>query len=307
MSAKYVHLNGKCVPSADAAIGVSDSGFLHGASAFTTMMARGGVVFRLAAHLERLMGTVERLCLRTEATAETLTTGVYGLLDANGLSDARVRVTLTPGSVLGGEPTVVITADQLPDYPAEWYEKGISVAVSEFRQSADTLTGGLKIGCYFPRILAMRTAAAKGAREAVWFTPAGYLAEACFCNIFLVSGGELLTPPLDTPVLDGIVRRAVLDLAGEMGIACSDDRGVTGNELLDADEVFLTASCSGVRPVVRIEDRDIADGKVGPVTKRIIKAYADAVVAECSAPRPGSSRQARDLPAGQGGRTEQEE
>jgi len=282
MSTRYVHLNGKCVPSAEAVIGVSDSGFLHGASAFTTMLARGGAVFRLAAHLERLMATVQRVGLRTEATAETLTRGVAELLEANSLSDARVRITLTPGSVTGGEPTVVIAADQLPDYPAEWYEKGISVAVSEFRQSADTLTGGMKIGCYFPRILAMRTAAAKGAREAVWFTPEGYLAEACFCNIFLVSGGELITPPLETPVLDGIVRRAIIELAGESGIACCDNRGVTGSELLGADEVFLTASCSGVRPVVRVEDRDIADGKAGEVTKRIMKAYEDTLAAECS-------------------------
>jgi len=283
MSEEYVHLNGKLVPAGEAVVSVQDSGFLHGASAFTTMLARNGVVFRLDRHIERLMGTVRRLGLRTEATAEGLTAGVSELLDAGALSDARVRVTLTPGSVSGGDPTVVITADALPDYPADWYDKGISVAISELRQSAETLTGGLKIGCYFPRILAMQTAAAKGAGEALWFTPAGHLAEACFCNVFLVSSGELITPPLDTPVLDGIVRGAVLELAGGLGLDCTDERPVTGNELLDADELFLTASCSGVRPVVRVEDRDIADGKAGQVTGRIMKAYQDALAAECPA------------------------
>ena len=281
MSDQYVHLNGRLVATDEAVVKVSDAGFLHGASSFTTMRAHNGVVFRLASHLSRLLGTVELLGLRTEATPETLTAAVSELLSANALGDARVRITLTPGSIAGGDPTVVITADALPEYPARWYSEGISVSITELRQSPGDIACGRKTGCYFPRVLAMRTAAAKEVQEALWFTPEGQLAEACFCNVFLLSAGELLTPPLDTPVLDGILRGVVMELCDTLEVKCGDTRPLLGRDLLEADEVFLTASCSGIRPVVRVEDHDIADGGVGPITTRIMTAYEELIKAEC--------------------------
>jgi len=281
MSDQYVHLNGRLVAVDDAVIKVSDAGFLHGASSFTTMRAHNGVVFRLASHLSRLLGTVELLGLRTEATPETLTAAVSELLSANALGDARVRITLTPGSIAGGDPTVVITADALPEYPAKWYTEGISVSITELRQLPGDIACGRKTGCYFPRILAMRTAAAKDVQEALWFTPEGHLAEACFCNVFLLRAGQLLTPPLDTPVLDGILRGVVMELCDTLDIKCGDTRALLGRDLLDADEVFLTSSCNGIRPVVRVEDHVISDGRVGPVAMQIMKAYEEILEAEC--------------------------
>ncbi|MBL7221741.1 MAG: aminotransferase class IV family protein [Phycisphaerae bacterium] len=281
MCGQYVHLNGRLVAADEAMIKVSDAGFLHGASSFTTMRAHNGVVFRLASHLSRLLGTVELLGLRTDATPETLTEAVGELLSANALGDARLRITLTPGSIDGDAPTVVITADAMPKYPTGWYTEGISVSITELRQSPGDIACGRKTGCYFPRVLAMRTAAAKKAQEALWFTPAGHLAEACFCNVFLVSGGEVLTPPLDTPVLDGILRGVVMELCETLEVKCSDAGALLGRDLLEADEVFLTSSCSGIRPVVRVEDHEIADGAVGPIATRIMTAYEELLEAEC--------------------------
>jgi branched-chain amino acid aminotransferase len=287
MSEQYVHLNGCLVASDEAVIKVSDAGFLHGASAFTTMRAHNGVVFRLADHLARLLGTVDVLGLRTDATPETLTAAVVDLLTANALSDARLRITLTPGSISGGDPTVVITAEALPQYPASWYTEGMFVSITELRQSPGDIACGRKTGCYFPRILAMRTAAAKKAQEALWFTPDGHLAEGCFCNVFLRVGDELLTPPLDTPVLDGILRGVVMELCKNLSIKCSDSRPLLGRDLLDADEVFMTSSCSGIRPVVRVEDHTVSDGKVGPITSELMKAYESILDLECP---PGQTK-----------------
>ncbi|MCP4376737.1 MAG: hypothetical protein GY794_11250 [bacterium] len=281
MSDQYVHLNGRLVAADEAVIKVSDAGFLHGASSFTTMRAHNGVVFRLGHHLSRLLGTVDLLGLRTEATSDSLTAAVGELLKASALQDARLRITLTPGSISENAPTVVITADALPEYPPQWYAEGISVSITDLRQWPGDIACGRKTGCYFPRVLAMRTASEKKAQEALWFTPAGHLAEACFCNVFLVSKGKLLTPPLDTPVLDGILRGVILELCETHDIECDYSSPLLGRDLLDADEVFLTGSCSGVRPVVRVEDREIGDGKVGPVTATIMKAYEDILEAEC--------------------------
>jgi len=281
MAKNNVYLNGKIIPAAQATISISDAGFLHGTSAFTTMMARRGVVFRLDRHLGRLMDTVELLGLRTDVTGSDLRTGVYRLLDANELRDARLRITITPGSIHDDQPTTLITAEPLPEYPRQWYEKGITAVVATFRQVIGDPTCGRKTGCYLPRVLARQEAASKGAEEAIWFTTDNCLAEGCFTNVFLVLGGEVFTPSLDTPVLPGVVREAVIELCQAHDIKCHADGKLTVRDMLDAEEMFVTASCSGVRPVVRVERHAVGDEKPGRVTGRIMAAYADLLAAEC--------------------------
>lgn len=281
MSESNVYLNGSIVPADEARISVADAGFLHGASVFTTMLAHNGSVFRLEQHLQRLMDTVGLFELHVDATPESLRAGVAELLAENGLSEARVRITLSPGAAGGDEPTTVITADVLPEYPPRWYSEGISVIVSTFRQIGGSPTTGVKTGCYFPRVLAHQEAAAKGADEALWYTPDNHLAEACFCNVFLVRGGVVRTPPPDTPVLGGVVRQAVLELCREMEIECDTRTPLTVHDMLAAEEIFLTSSCAGIRPVARVDAHDVGDGKCGPVTRQIMAAYRDLLETEC--------------------------
>jgi len=282
MVERLVYLNGSLIPADRAHISVRDAGLLHGASAFTTMLAHNGVVFRLDRHLARLMETVRLLDLRADATAATLTEATYDLLKANGLSQARMRITLTPGPIDSDRPTTLVTAEPLPEYPAEWYEKGISVVVASFKQLAGDPAFGYKTGCYLTRILARREASAKGAEEALWFTGDNHLAEACFCNVFLVLGGKVHTPPRDTPVLPGVVRGAVIELCQELDIECNADTPLTVREMLDAREIFLTSSTMGIRPVVRVERHAVGDEKPGEITRKITAAYRDLLERECS-------------------------
>jgi branched-subunit amino acid aminotransferase/4-amino-4-deoxychorismate lyase len=282
MAANHVHLNGRVVPADEARIDIFDAGFLHGVSAFTTMLARHGRVFRLQRHLRRLLGTVALLGLQVDATAEGLEAAVGELLEANALADARLRVTLSPGSIRDDAPTTLITADPLPDYPSRWYEKGLSVIVSSFKQSPGDPAFGNKTGCYLARVLAMQEAAAKGAEEALWFTRGNQLAESCFCNVFLVDSGHARTPPRDTPVLPGIVREAVIELCRELEVPCDAETPLTVRDMLAAEEMFLTASCSGIRPIARVERHPVGDEKPGPVTRKIMSSYRDLVDRECS-------------------------
>jgi len=289
MAEANVYLNGALVPASRAVVSVWDAGFLHGASAFTTMLAHNGVVFRLDRHLDRLMETVSLLGIRAGATAEALTEATGRLLAANGLREARVRITLTPGSIRDEEGTTLITAEALPEYPRHWYEKGIPVVVSSFRQSGWEPTLGFKTGCYLPRVLGRAEAAEKGAEEALWFTEDHRLAEACFCNVFLVLEGVVRTPPLDTPVLPGVVRQAVLELCGRLDIDRESAQPLTVKEMLAAEEMFLTASCAGIRPVVNVERHVVGAGGVGPVTGKIMAAYSELLDREC--PPPDGARE----------------
>lgn len=278
-----VYFNGEIIPAGDAKISIRDTGLLHGASSFTTMLAHNGVVFRLDRHLSRLLATMEFLSLRTDATAESLTAGVGQLLAANGLTEARMRVTLTPGDVAGQMATTLITADPLPEYPGQWYEEGIGVIVSSYRQHVDGFAMGYKTGCYLPRMLARQEAAAGGADEALWFTSDERLSEACFCNVFLVRQGQVYTPPLETPVLPGVVREATIELCEELGIQCQTNKALTVQDMLEAEEMFLTSSCMGIRPVVRVEKHVVGSGKPGEVTISLQKAYRQLLDDECKA------------------------
>ncbi len=288
MSVK-VYLNGRLVPRAEASVSAFDAGLLHGASAFTTMLARAGSVFRLERHLGRLMHTVSVLDLRTDATADELRQAVYDVLTANGLCDARVRVTLTPGPVgrmdEEGEdnapPTKLVTAEPLPEYPRQWYDNGIAVVIAPFKQLAGDPSFGFKTGCYLPRVLARKEAAAKGFDEALWFTTENLLAEACFCNVFLVREGEVRTPPVGTPALPGVVREAVIELCDRLDLPCDAEAPLTIDDVLSAEEMFLTSSTAGIRPVVRLERHTVGEGEPGPVTRKLMDEYEQLLRVEC--------------------------
>ncbi|MFP4353479.1 MAG: aminotransferase class IV [Phycisphaerae bacterium] len=281
MNTHYVYLDGLIVPAAQAAVSVYDVGLLHGASTFTTLRAHNCKPFRLEAHLDRLADDVQALGMDLSFDRRRLADGLAELIEANGLSEARCRITLTPGVAGEGKPTTLITADPMPDYPRRWYTEGLVVAVADQKQLADNPTFGHKTGCYLPRMLAMRAAAEKGAEEALWYTTENFLAEACMCNVFLVCDDLVLTPPLDTPVLAGTVRQVVLELCEQLGIESANDRRLTVREMLTASEAFLTGSTTGIRPVVQIEKHRVGDRKPGPTTSRLIQAYEQLLEQQC--------------------------
>jgi branched-chain amino acid aminotransferase len=293
-----VYLNGKILPANQAMVSAWDAGFLHGASTFTTMLVRNGKVFRLERHMNRLFDTVGLLSLRTEATPDSVVAAVGEVIQANGLSmggpqgeaagraasplEARMRVTLTPGPIDGqGPATTLISTEPQAAYVPQWRQQGIAVVITSYKQFGGDPTFGYKTGCYLPRILARQEAAVKGVQEALWFTTDNHLAEACFRNVFVVLDGKVFTPPRETPVLPGIVREAVIELCGQLGIECEMDTPLTIRELLAAQEVFLTGSGLGVCPVVRVERHAVGDEKPGKVTKRIMDAYEQLLQLEC--------------------------
>ncbi len=282
MNETKVMLNGEMIPASEAKISIADPGFLHGASVFTTMLARNGVVFRFERHLARIAETLRLFGLNVDASTGQLVRGMYDVLDANGLADARCRITLTPGPP-DGKPTTLITANQLPQYPAEWYDKGVNVIVTALKQVSGDPIFGSKTGCYLPRIMARQEAATKGAEDALWFTADNHLAESCFSNVFLVMDGKVLTPPRDTPVLAGIVRETVIELCNseELNIDCDDETPLTVDEMLAADEIFLTSSTMGIRPVVRVEKHAVGQEVPGKITKKLMAAYQELLDREC--------------------------
>jgi len=288
---EFVYLNGRLVDSAQAHVSVHDAGLLHGVGLFETMRSYGGRTFRLAEHLDRLYRSAGQLGIRIRHGSGQLGEWVAALLEANDLQDARLRLTVTRGNVQRADPDdepsseVFLTAGPMTPYPPEYYRRGMTVMVSDYKANPAEPTAGHKTLNYFSRLLMLQEAQKKQAGEALWFTPANRLASGCVSNVFVVRGGVLLTPPAEKPVLPGITRRTVLDLARDQGIV-GEQRWLTIQELLGADEVFLTNSIMELMPVCRIERHAVGQDKPGPVYTKLHEAYRQLVRAECGSRPP---------------------
>ena len=281
-----VYLNGVFVPAEEARVSVYDGGWLHGAGLFETMRAEGGRVFRLESHVERLRRSAGAILTPMERSDLPHEGAFRELLDRNGLKEARVRLTVSSGSMMEGEDgdvrrlTICVTAAPLSGYAAKLYDRGVQAAVCDFRQSPSDPLAGHKTTSYLPRLLGLRLAQQKRCTEAIWFTTRNQLAEGSISNVFVVRDGILKTPPLDTPVLPGIARELVLEFTSKCGIEC-EQCPLWIEHLLDADEVLLTNAIMQVMPVIRVERHDIGDGRVGPMAKRLLQEYRRRVEEEC--------------------------
>jgi branched-chain amino acid aminotransferase len=279
-----IFLNDKLVDSDKAYIPVTDSGLLYGAGLFETMRSYNGTVFELDSHLDRLFASAKALSINNPYDKKYFADAVYAVLKANELTDARLRLTLTSGPMgqpdENRKPTVIIMATKLQPYPAEYYKKGVLVVLSPFRQNpADPLCGH-KTTSYFSRILTLNLAHQKNAAEALWFTTDNRLAEGCISNVFLVKNSVLYTPLTNTPVLPGVARKTVFEIASQNSIQAVE-KDLYINDLLDADEVFLTNVIMQVMPVNGIEKHTVGNGKVGQVTERLRKLFEEFVKEKC--------------------------
>lgn len=278
---QIVYLNGSLVPRSQAKISPFDLGFLYGYGLFETMRAYSGHIFRLERHLERLSQSAKLLGLPLNAF--DLKRACYDTLRANKLKDARIRLTVsmgegeaTPDLPKHPKPTVLATATRYVPLSDEAYRKGYKAVVSTIDRDSQSPLSRLKSANYLSNILARRDAGAAGADESILLNERGFLCEGSASNIFLVSKGYLITPGEDSGCLPGITRQVVVELAQGLGIGHSE-REVQLEELLHADEAFLTNSIMELMPVVEVNGQRIGRGKV---TGRLMQAYRETVVSE---------------------------
>ncbi len=268
-----------------ATVSITDGGLLYGAGLFETLRCFGGVVFRLEDHLDRLFASCKALSIETGYDRKYITEAVYKVLEANKLSDARLRLTLTTGSMSQSqekpEPTLLITATEFQPYPPEYYKNGVMVVLCGYRQNiADPLCGH-KTTNYFSRMIALDQARKKRAAEALWFTTDDRLAEGCISNVLLVKDSVLYTPSVKTPILPGIARKTVCELAKEHSIELIE-KDLFIADLLGADEILLTNVIMQILPVIRIEKHSVGAGQVGPLTKDLQKYFNEYIKNTCS-------------------------
>ena len=263
-----------------ATVSVFDRGFLFGDSVFEVLRTYGGRPYELGAHLERLARSARGMGIPLPIDAPRMAREVERGLAKAGNEESYVRIVLTRGKGplhidprTASRPTRVIIVSSLLPIPSELYAKGVELTSLRFGRATDhSRAEGAKVSAYVSNLLAFWQARESGGYEALMVADDGHVSEGNSSNVFVVKGGEVLTPPLSLGILPGITRGLVQRLATELGIPFREAMLFT-RDFERADEAFLTSSLREVVPVVAIDGRRIADGLPGVTTLRLLDAY----------------------------------
>jgi len=256
-----VWLNGAILPRSEARLDPLAQGLLFGAGVYDTLLLRHGAPVQLEEHLARLAHGAARLGL-TAPSAAVVLGALAKLTAARPLTEARLRITLAagPSGVSDGDITLITLTPLTPAKPSA------ALTITPWRRNENSPLAGMKATACAENLLAQRAARAAGFDEALFLNTAGELCEAAFANIFLVRQGRVLTPPLTSGCLPGVMRKTVLTLCQAGGIPAAETV-LTPEDALHADELFVTSSLRGLQPVHRL---DAAVFSVpGPITQNL--------------------------------------
>ncbi len=250
MSMQYkTYVNGKISFNNEASINATDSGLTYGWGVFETIKVDGGVALMLDEHVIRMLSSAHKIAIDTSnICGEHIKTEVAHYIRESGLVDAVLRITYTKGREAC--PSLIFTARDNP-YKDEHYLKGFRAEVSNIKKNASSPLVYIKSLNYMDNILAKQKALKAGFDEAIMLNTDGYLCEGTMSNIFFIKDKKLYTPSIKCGLLPGIMRRTVIDsfkgevIEGEFQL----------EQLLNADEAFVTNSVMGIMPLVSLETR----------------------------------------------------
>lgn len=258
-------------------VSVFDRGSRDGEGLFETLRVYRGLPLLWERHLERLVVSAAELGFPVPPSGSLLREGIAAVLESAALMDAVVRITVTRG-IAGGRPTRAgcwIDAEPVDARLWRGTRRGEATVVLSRRPFAPGSLGGFKTTSRLAYHLAREECRAAGADEALLVTSRGEVLEGAASNVFAVIDGQPATPPLESGILPGITRGFVLRACRELGIPMRT-RPITREELLGAQEVFVTNAVQGIVPAVSIESRPIGDRHVA---NRLREAYGREIAA----------------------------
>lgn len=280
----HLYLNGRIVSEDEALVPANDRAILFGDGAYETMRSYAGKLLRFPEHLARLRQTLEGMSLDLPVSDQEITRGARELIEANRCPDARVRLTVT-GGLSDGQirlarahpPNLIMAATPLVPPPPDAYREGIGVVLSPWPVSTQSPLPRIKTINRLMHLMAKEEAIRTGAWDALFRDEAGMILEGTATNVFFVIDGVLRTAPLSSPLLPGVTRDLVLEVAREAGIEIRED-AVTVNELQVCSEAFLTSTTIELLPIRRIDEQAV--GTPGPTWQFLLSRYRMAIERE---------------------------
>ncbi|MCU0839211.1 MAG: D-amino-acid transaminase [Rhodospirillales bacterium] len=272
------YVNGRYLPIAAAAISVEDRGFQFADGVYEVIALHRGVLIDEEPHFARLSRSLAAVGMAWPMPKPALRAVIREVARRNRVDDdGTLYLQVTRGVSprahafpAGLRPTLAMTARRLPAFTFERARQGVAViTLADQRWSRCDI----KSVALLPNVLGKQRAAESGAFEAWLIAGDGTVTEGTASNAWIITkGGEIITRPLGHAILGGITREAVRCLAAENQLALVE-RPFTVAEALAAAEAFLTSTTSFVRPVVRIDDKPVGDGRPGPLTERLLRLY----------------------------------
>ena len=277
-----IYIDGKFYSEANAKVSVFDHGLLYGDGIFEGIRFYDARVFRLEQHFERLWNSARSICLDIPMTRQEMTEALLETIRQNHLRDGYIRLVVTRGVGNLGlnpeqckNPSVIIIVATIALYHEDFYRKGLSiVTVATRRSNPASLNPAVKSLNYLNNVMARIEANLASADEALMLNDAGNVAECTADNVFIITHGQIFTPPITAGALKGITRSVVFDIAGEFEIKVIE-ADFTRHDIFVADECFLTGTAAEIVPVVKADGRIIGNGKPGPITTRIIARFRE--------------------------------
>jgi branched-chain amino acid aminotransferase len=261
-------MNGELLPDDEARISVFDHGLVAGDGVFETIKVTRGVPFALRRHLARLARSATGLGL-AEPDLDQIRQGALAVIAASGQSDlARLRITVTGGiaplgSERGNSPVTAIVAMAEAKPPA----LAVDVVLVPWPRNERSALAGLKTTSYGENVRALAYAAERGGSEAIFANTAGSLCEGTGSNVFVVSAGRLITPPLAAGCLAGVTRALVIEWAGAV------EEELPAGALATAEEAFLSGTTRDVQPIRSVSGISLPAAP-GPVTRKAAEVFA---------------------------------
>ena len=263
------YVDGEFVPADHAVIPVHDLAVLRGLGAFELLRTYKGLPFMLEEHLARLQHSVLKMGLTLPWTQAELVRIVLETLrrnQAQAHTESNIRIIVTGGSspdfmTHQGHPRLLVLVSEMPRHPEAWYTEGVKITTMQSRR----ILPGAKSINYLSATIALKKARALGAVESVYVDREGWVYECTTSNIFVFKGTRLVTP--GRRILSGITRRVILEITA--GHYTTEIRDLPRQELLGAQEVFITGTNKGLLPVVQIDETTIGNGRPGACTLNI--------------------------------------
>ena len=284
MDEPTVYINGLFTPLRNAKISILDRGFCYGDGLFETLRASNGQIFYIQQHIDRLFDSLQQVLIELPMTRLELTKAVKETLARNKYKNAIIRLMVTRGDTESNiqidskiHPTLVINIRPFIPLPKLAYKKGIRVML--FQERANLVNGlslRLKSCNYLSNIIIKELSDRKNFTEGVVVDPDFGVTEGTTSNIFIVEQGQIKTPPLSPYVLAGITRQVVLEIARDHKIPFTEEK-ITADELIYADEVFITNSCIEIVPVTQVNSNFIGLKKPGILTRFIHEEFLKCV------------------------------